>query len=677
MEENNNDNLIVEINSSQVEDTLFEENNTLEELKITREKNKIRKPKKEFFLSKLSKKGKIILIVSISLVLLLIIGLLLYFLVFKKEEKVPKEPEEQIVLQKDNYIYENGVLKLLDNNDNVIGTYTCLDEDTEKCYVAYFSNEDDFDTAKYVDQKSKEIVQRSKIYENRYVFIYDDEKTLLYDLNSDEVFDEYEIVKSSSSENNLVALKDLDGKYGLLELTSEEVITVLDFAYDFVGIVESEDAFVVKEGSDSYLVDKNGNNLTSKYPGEIKSFSEKYVAVYNEGYSLYDYEGNNVFDEIFEFIDFEDEYIFIVKDNKKMYIYDENLAKYNEDAIKLKNDYFNPTYVFDDNNTLKNTKKAYTLEIEDDQITVSLNESSEKKISVYEGQINQKYDYVSYFDGVLYFYSDKEKSDKIGSYSCEYKNVVSSKNDEFENCFIAKESNIINNSSSLGYAPIYDNNYVFINDTKINSTEYNILLYDIKDSKSLSEYKLLDTGQSSSNIQILSGSNALISAESKNGGYGVITFDENGAKSVIKFRENGDETSSLDALDNYILAKRASKYYVFNKVGKVLMDSKLNLKDYLDNFKIVNDIYVSGLITYATFYENYFIGVSNDKINVYSYNNSKEKLLTDDLSLVSGIELDDAYKFEEKENGFVVSILQSDKTYKDYKYNKDWSLNEE
>lgn len=84
-------NVIVELNKN-VEDTLYDEDKVSiedDEMVITKEKKKKpQKNKKKFSFKNLTKKQKIIFIVSISLIILVIAFILVYFLVIKKDKKV-------------------------------------------------------------------------------------------------------------------------------------------------------------------------------------------------------------------------------------------------------------------------------------------------------------------------------------------------------------------------------------------------------------------------------------------------------------------------------------------------------------------------------------------------------------------------------------------------------------
>ncbi|MBQ6841197.1 MAG: hypothetical protein IJO63_03690 [Bacilli bacterium] len=700
MEERNSTdaNTIVEL-SSVTEDTLYDEKTTEpvtevkeNEIKVKQKKKKAntKKPKKEFFWNKMSKKAKIIMIVSISVILVVIIALLLYFLVFKNDD-VPKEPpKENIVIEKDNYIYDNGKLKLLNSSDDVIGIYTCIDADVEKCYVASLSSEDTFDIPKYVDEDDVPIEQKSKIYNDRFVFIYDEEKIVLYDIDKETKIGEYTLIKTGAVDADIVVAKDANDKYGLIEFSSSESKIVLDFTYDYLGIINAADKFVAKDGTYSYLVDKNGKTLTSKIRGDIKNFSDDYIAVFEDEYSLYDYTGQKALEDSFDYIDFANSYVFTIT-NKKIFAYDDELYKLNEVGIRTKNDDYNKIYVFDENKNLKETKKAYSISFTNGAITIELSDESTKSINLYETAINKGLSYVSYIDGVIYVYSDVEKTDLLGSYSCINKNSVSSAEDTYNNCFIAKDSNIVNNKDELGYVPIFNNNYVFINDTKTGATRNNIILYDLKNSAQKVKYQSIDTGISSTDITFVDSINGLIYAKNTDGNLGVITFTDNGPQGLIKFKEGDIGTKSISLLDNYILAVRGDKNYLYTKNGILVATSKFAIKDYRGKYLVVKDkgylIYemasaesgtiISEELDHVELFENFFVGIKDKKLNVYNYKDGKTKLLAEDLEITAD-DVAKGYEMAIHSDCYVIKIKQGENATVDYKYNlTDWSKVEE
>ena len=113
------------------------------------------------------KKKKIILIVILSLIIILVVGLILFF-ALHKEQTGPS-----VILQEDNYRYENGKLVFLNKDKNEIGTYECEHKDENLCYVAYYKDEDNLDIDVYKNEDDSSYLKRSLIYKDNFVFITD------------------------------------------------------------------------------------------------------------------------------------------------------------------------------------------------------------------------------------------------------------------------------------------------------------------------------------------------------------------------------------------------------------------------------------------------------------------------------------------------------------------------
>lgn len=649
------DNEIIELDNNS-EDTLFDEDintevsdeeiivskdvkkNAVKQMKEKTKKEK--KPKKDNFFKRMSKKGKIIFIVSIILAVLIITAVVLYFTVFNKEEV----EVENIVLESNNYIYENGKLKLLDDKSKVIGTYTCTDQDTKKCYVAKLDTEDDFDVEKYLDTNSEPIEQNSKIYNDRYVFIYDDGHISLYDIDTGKSKGNYKKIKVGSNTKDYVVLQDKDGKYGIMNILVNKAKELIDFKYEYLGIIDSDDAFVVKEDDNYYLIDITGQKLTVNYTGEIKSFNEEYVIISkDDSYAVYDYDGNILttgIEDTIDYISINDDFFEVIID-KKLYIYDKDMTCLNPSGIKLKNTYYNKTYVFDKNNELKQTYEAYTSKIDDEQILITLSDKSETIINVLEGNLNDSYAYVNYLDGTLIFYADEAKTEKIGSYKCNNKNTVSKDSTSFDNCFIAKDEVIVNSDSS-GYIPIINSEYVFIEDTKEGSTTKTIVLYNLSTNKTEVKYQKVDTGLGNTDIGSVSVTNNIIYAINTKGQYLAITIGTDGAKKIIDSSTDSDgSTTKIEKFNEYLIVTRGSKKILTTMIGEELASTKL---DKIVEYKEINEIgYLvasdtSGKYTVNSskgdiigttlekyeFTAKYLVGIKDSKVYIYDLSDGTE-----------------------------------------------------
>ena len=407
---------------------------------------KVKKEKKEKFnlkakWDKLSKKKKILFIGGIILFLLIIIGLIL-FLVLKDDEadEEKKKPNDPVVIvEDDNYRFEDGVLVFLDKDKNEIGKYECENKDESLCYLANYSDEDNFDVAKNVYENGNIVSKRTKIYLNKYAFIYDnvDEVGLitLYNLVDNKKEGTYKLVKGFT-DSDYVILKNEEDRYGALLFTEEGITKKIDFTYNYLGMISKNANVVAKNSNKYYIYDQNGKLLNKGLDYEIKSYTNKYIAVKDKDYAVYDYNGELVFNEQVDYVSLLDGYVALVKDNK-LYIKDYENNKYNEDGITLNNKDYNQVNVYNDNKRLVETKKAFDIKVNKDDISISYkNKNAEKSvlINIYEGKLSSNMAFMNYFDSTLYFYNDEDKTELLGKYTCSNKNVVDKNTTSLVSC---------------------------------------------------------------------------------------------------------------------------------------------------------------------------------------------------------------------------------------------------
>ncbi len=453
-DETNNPNEIVEIDENEeITKTQYD----LKEIEDDKnnKKKKVKKPSKW---SMLPKKTKIIIIVSIVVVLLIVVLLLLYFLVFKKDEAENKKPEEPVVIvEKDNYRYEDGFLVIVDEEKNELGTYECSNKNEELCYVAYYSNEDDFDVSEQVYENGVPIDFRSDVFDDKYVFIYDnvekeDGNVILYDLENNEKVEEYALVKEI--DGSLAIVKNSDDEYGVIDLT-KNADAVIDFDYDYLGYIVGSEALVGANNNNYILLSLDGDELSSNIPGEIKNFDSKNISVEIDGdYYIYNYKGVRMSEEAYDYIRFIDSYI-IAADNRRLFAFDSDVYPLNMEGIRIDSNSYNTKLIFNDELRQTGKEEAFNAYINSGSLRIEHDEEY-VDINLAESAFNKNTPYVSYFQGKLYFYSDEEKTQSIGSYACSYANDVNSSTTELQNCFVAKETKVLNTGEdvNVGYLPI-------------------------------------------------------------------------------------------------------------------------------------------------------------------------------------------------------------------------------
>jgi len=625
MNDFNFDNEIIEVsneNTESLEDLIKKEAESSHQ-----EPQKKKKKSLKDKLNNLTKKQKITLIVIGVLLVLLIIGLILYFVLNKEEDK-PKVEEPIVIIEKDNYRYENGKLIFLNTNEKEIGSYECENKDSNECYVTKINYDNDsFDRVKNVYKNGEELVKNSKIYYDKFVFVTDGEKSYLYNMETNEIELEVKKVKTYNTNENLAVIENEKSLYGLIEITESGYEYLIRCSYNNLGIVNTEDILLVAQDKDKhYIINSEGKKLSSDIKAEIKSVSKNYiVGEINNTYNLYSYDYEELISD-YDFIGLHGSVISLVKSNR-LYLLNENLNKLYEDGIRLENNEYIKKYVYDEDNRLIETLKSYEIENKNDKVQIVINNDI-KEINVFEGELSSNLSYVSYYDGKLYFYSDEEKTDVIGTYKCNNINNISNSEEGLANCGIYANEN--------GVSGIYNNEYVFIYDYDGTNTLY--YLYNLEENKvkgTYSEIEILKDNEINDNIKLIYTSSSFVKAKSatgnNKGNYGVVEITGDKVQGKIGFK--------------YESITKEKDYYKLINVDKTY-------SIYDENFTKVSNEF-----SYMELFDKYYVGINNNKLNVFSYNNQME-ILKESINVTDN-------KFEiDFTNGFEITINE-------VKYNYD------
>lgn len=664
------------------------------EEKETPKTKKEKKPKKSFKekWQGLSKKKKVAIIIGLCLLLIAITTAILVLVLNsngdskkKGESKKPEAPK--VIIETDNYVYKDGVLSFINEDKDELGTYECENKDESLCYIAYYSDEDNFDVAKDVYEDNSTIKKRSPIYNGNYAFIYDSEKETggkinLYNISESKTEDTYDLIKGFKNSNYVILKKG--SKYGAIEFSGDAFTTKIDFNLDYLGMLNKDSKLVAKTTNKYFIYNREGRAESKGLTGEIKSYTNNYLAVYDGGYDIYDYKGNKITDDSSDFAYLLDDYVALVQEGK-LFIKDYKNNKYNEDGIKLDSKEYNPLNIYNEDKKLIETKQAFNLTLDQSNLSIEYkNKNSDKTttIDLNEGLMSANITYLNYFNGNLYFYKDEEKKEFLGKYSCSYKNAVDKNSKNLSNCFVARESFFSKNeveedkSEELGVLPIFNDRYVFIMDA-IDMNNPSITLYDLKNNKPLSKYAHVDasTYTKEEGITFVDIEDLYIIAENKSNKFGVIKMGSE-VKSAIGFNY-----SSIEKLKNYYMAKENAGTYVLldnkgkavtNKYAYKIIDYKgeylkiqnekdnkygvININD--DNNKVAELSYLD--ITLA---DDYYVVVDvNHKLNIHKYNDTT-------FSLKTLIDLDETnyktdYEVTKTLTGYDIKIKSSNKSYK-------------
>lgn len=247
-----------------------------------------------------------------------------------------------------NEKYKDGTLYFYDSDNNLLGTYTCIDT---KCSYGKSKIDDSQYAINYLNTKSQDF----NIVNNQFIFINESNKYKLYDITNKKVIAEYDQVKNY---NNMMQ-EDLyivmnNNKWGVIKI-GETIETIIDFQYDFIGLIDNIDSssnllnsdnYVVKKDGIWYIIDKENDLISNPLSNEISSYNDVLIGVKSDNtYYLYDYYGQRKLDiNGFNYISFTNKYINIVDKNNNLYVYDYINDKKISDDIKLDNNNYSTAF---------------------------------------------------------------------------------------------------------------------------------------------------------------------------------------------------------------------------------------------------------------------------------------------------------------------------------------------
>ncbi len=639
----------------------------------TQEKIQEEQPKSEFFSKpekvkvkekiktwwkKRTKKQRILIISGIVLFfILVIVGIVFLIRTLKKEEEIPIPVP--VIVQEENYRYENGVLKFLNKNKEEIGFYTCENQSEELCFVSYYSTEDDFDVEKKVYQNNEPILTRSAIVNETFVLINDnarkeDEKIKLYNMKEQNVVEEYQLAKRV--EEGKLIVKNAENKYGIIDLSEATSVTKLEFNYDYLGYIENDKkSYISTQNGRNFIIDETGRTLSKAITGDIKNLNASYVKVKldNGKYEVYNYNNQNIFNESFDYVELYGDYAVLINDTQAfLRFYDKN--KLNEEAVNLKNRDYVKTSIYDEENELIETKEAFSIEENNDIITITVTNNSEDNTTVLinkaEGTLNKSLRNMSYFNGKLYIYSNTEKTNLLGTYTCANKNNVSSGTTSLSNCTLARDTILEDNDyeipGAVGVIPVFNERFIFISDNPdlVNDSSKTIVLYDLKKSSNLGKYRTVNTYSytGTNDITFSTVTDLQVVAQNQSGNFGVIKINLAEVVGHIGFNY-----SSMEKLRDYYVAKDANGYLLLSKSNGASVTSAIPYKIRNYNSKYVKvkrddgnyyiydyenktgkSINTEGF-KYVELYDNYFAGVNvNNELGVFTYNRPTQNIIS-------------------------------------------------
>ncbi len=658
-------NEIEEITNSEKEVVEIFENIEATEEEDTKKKKKNKKPS---WFSKLPKKKKIIFITVLVVLVLGIVATVLFLFVFNKEEDKEKTEKLDIVIEKNNYRYENGTLVFLDSNDKEIGTYTCEYQDQNLCMIASYNVEENLNVPTYLNEEGEEIKFDTPVFMNRYVIIFDNENIdsenlTLYDLEKQEVLGVYVGVKRYDDKN--VYLIDENGKYGLVNFEGESITNKIAFEYDYLGHISGEEKIAFKAADKSGLLNLDGSKFKENLTGTVFSYNDEGLVIVelNNTYKITGLTTEDILTDSYSYMTLKDNYIYYVNNNK-LYVRLSSGEKLFEEGIELlEGTVFEDITVYDESYNLVSSDLFIEAELGTNNLEITVGDTTTSH-NIYEASISANYDYVSYFGGNLYIYSDANKEEEYKMYECTNKNSVTSESTTFDNCFIATESKLLNRTNAkdtLGLIPIYGNKYVFINDMKIKSTNDNIYLVDLESNTKVNSdgYYQVDVGyyNETNNIISADASNLVVMAQKSDKKYGLLKLTNTTVAPFFEDDANGGSKnfkySTIQLVDSVYYTKDTTGVYrLFDVAGEEITNESVEIKneivDYSGSYLKVKSstgkylVYktdgtiVSNELTNIKLGEDKYLGVTTtDKVEVYTYADGKTNILSVSVPLLS------------------------------------------
>ena len=638
----------------------------------------------------LSKQKKLLFILLFVLIILLIV----IGVIFLNKKDSPKEKEKtpDVIVENDFYRYENGTLVFLDSDNNELGKYKCKNADQKKCYVAFQSTEDDFTGDLYINEAGNKLDVRAKIINNNYVFIVDNKKgsnddIILYSIKSKNNHDEYNLVKESSINKNFVVLKDKDNKYGVLDLSEDTPKVLINFVYDYVGMINNEMAnkyVVLLKNGKYYVADFTEKLLSGGLNQKIVEYNDQYI-VTKDGenkYKIYDYDDNELQSGSFLFIKLNNEYYAAVLENG-VYVFDKAGTRYNEVPIPLTSTTYNRTYIFDANNQVISNDIAFEFSTNDDYVTITRGKAIDS-LSIKEANANKDHAYLNYYNGILYFYSNPEKTALIGKYTCKNRNTPGS----FDLCDIASSVSISNNDMTSGVASgkiaILNNRYVFVKDSLSTG---NIYLYDLVANKKLGPYndvEAFDLTSDKESVKSING--AYVIAKNKNNQFGLLRINNQSVDVVLSF-----DYAEMEKEGEYFLVKKNNgTYTLFNQSGTALT------KDFTTKIVAYNENYCLGkstsgyslfnynaekvdqnMYSYIYLASNYYVGIMDNNLGIYKYNNPSVNVLQSAVKIKTPDSWKNSnyFKVQASSLGYIIEITDGENN-KVYTFDENGVLKE-
>ena len=274
-----------------------------------------------------------------TIIVLLIIFLPLSILGSVKHFSTPKNDNIDTNVNKD-FIYNNQVYFYL--NDSLLATYSC-----SNCSVATNNLDDSNYHTNYYSLGGSNI---AGVVNTNFGLFNESNETILYNIAGKSIVDRYQSVKNyGTSASTEFLINKKNDKWGIIYLDFSN--SAISNDYDYIALpshfnsnILDASKFIAKRGNLWYIINNDGSAAMQPVSSEITDFNDKYYVTYNNGYHIFDYNGNEYLTNISKSQVYGvGKYIIILSNNNLLLIYETCNLPYRKQLVlpEFTNLYFN------------------------------------------------------------------------------------------------------------------------------------------------------------------------------------------------------------------------------------------------------------------------------------------------------------------------------------------------
>lgn len=253
----------------------------------------------------------------------------------------------------------NNTLYFYDGNE-LLGKYECVKNTCD--YAKTSLDENELLSQKYT------IDLKTNLIKNRYAFIEDDGKIILYDVKDNIALKSLLKIKKYVNDEIYVA-QDINDKWGVISLVNNYKDNV-DFNYNYIEVVNTNSDF--KNNGSSYVgkydnkwsIINDGNKVAiGDIDSQIINYTDLIIVTFSDNiYTVFDYNKVELLKGEFKHFIINIDYIEYVDENNCLNIYDTKLLKNLSEPMKLRSVDFTNVSLF----------PPYITEYKDNKIIVTI-----------------------------------------------------------------------------------------------------------------------------------------------------------------------------------------------------------------------------------------------------------------------------------------------------------------